>query len=121
MPDPQDPATFERSKLDWSETESDRGRRMLAVYRELARLRRAHSDLTEPSFASTECRVDEAARFFTMRRGSLLVLVNFGDQPMETRRSATVELLFETESGVEIDGHVVRLPAHAGALVRPLS
>ena len=91
---------------------------MLGVYRELARLRRAHSDLTEPSFASTECHVDEAARFFTMRRGSLLVLVNFGDQPMETD-IGEVELLFETESGVEIDGDVVRLPAHAGALVRP--
>jgi hypothetical protein len=28
------------------------------------------------------------------------------------------ELLFETESGVGLDGGVVRLPAHAGALVR---
>ena len=30
VPDPQDPATFERSKLDWTELDSDRGRRMLA-------------------------------------------------------------------------------------------
>jgi maltooligosyltrehalose trehalohydrolase len=37
VPDPQDPATFERSKLDWSELESRRGRRMLAFYRHLAR------------------------------------------------------------------------------------
>jgi hypothetical protein len=29
-----------------------------------------------------------------------------------------VDLLFETESGVDIAGGVVRLPAHAGALVR---
>ena len=41
VPDPQDPATFERSKLDWSELESDRGRRMLGGYRNLVRLRRA--------------------------------------------------------------------------------
>ena len=118
VPDPQDPATFERSKLDWSEADSDRGGRLLAVYRELARLRRAHCDLTDPSFESTECHADEAARFFTMRRGSLLVLVNFGDRPLAAEVGA-VELLFETESGVEIDGNVVRLPAHAGALVRP--
>jgi maltooligosyltrehalose trehalohydrolase len=118
VPDPQDPATFERSKLDWSEVDTDRGRRMLAVYRELARLRRAHSDLTDPAFVSTDCRADEAARFFTMRRGALLVLVNFGDQPLEAEIGAT-ELLFETESGVELDGDVIRLPAHAGALVRP--
>ena len=69
MPDPQDPATFERSKLDWSELESERGRRMLAVYRDLARLRREHPELTDPSFAHVACPADEAARFFTMERG----------------------------------------------------
>ena len=56
------------------------------------------------------CRADEAARFFTMQRGALLVLVNFGDQPMAAELG-DVELLFETESGVDVDGGVVRLPA----------
>ena len=117
VPDPQDPATFERSKLDWSELESDRGRRLLAVYRDLARLRREHPELTDPSFAHVACQADEAARFFTMERDGLLVLVNFGDQPMALE-VGDVELLFETESGVEVDGAVLRLPSHAGALVR---
>ena len=49
VPDPQDPATFDRSKLDWSEQDSVRGRRMRAVYRRLAALRREHAELTEPS------------------------------------------------------------------------
>jgi maltooligosyltrehalose trehalohydrolase len=118
VPDPQDPATFERSKLDWSELESDRGRRMLAVYRELARLRRELPELTDPSFAHVRCKADEAAGFFTMERGSLLVLVNVGDQPMAAE-VGEVDLLFETESGVDVDGGVLILPAHAGALVRP--
>jgi maltooligosyltrehalose trehalohydrolase len=117
VPDPQDPATYARSKLDWSELESDRGRRMLAVYRELARLRREEPDLTDPSFEHVACRADEAARFLTMQRGSLLVLVNFGDQPMAAEIGAA-ELLFETESGVGLAGGVLRLPGHAGALVR---
>ena len=117
VPDPQDPATFERSRLDWSETETDRGRRMLGVYRELARLRRELPELTDPSFDHVACRADEAARFFTMQRGGLLVLVNFGDQAMAAE-VGEAELLFETESGVDLDASVVRLPAHAGALVR---
>ncbi len=117
VPDPQDPATYERSLLDWSERDSDRGRRMLAVYRDLARLRREHEELTDPSFAHVSCRAHEEARFFTMRRGGLLVLVNFGDQPMAAE-IGEAELLFETESGVELDAGQVRLPAHAGALVR---
>jgi maltooligosyltrehalose trehalohydrolase len=117
VPDPQDPATFERSKLDWSELESERGMRMLAVYRDLARLRREHAELTDPSFAHVTCTVDDAARCFTLERGSLLVLVNFGDQPVATE-VGEVDLLFETESGVSVAGGLVRLPAHAGALVR---
>jgi hypothetical protein len=52
-----------------------------------------------------------------MQRGGLLVLVNFGDQPMAAE-VGEVELLFETEAGVDIQGGVARLPAHAGALVR---
>jgi maltooligosyltrehalose trehalohydrolase len=120
VPDPQDPATYERSRLDWSELGSERGRRMLAVYRDLARLRREEPDLTDPSFAHVACRADEAARFFTMQRGSLLVLVNFGDQPMAAE-VGPVELLFETVSGVDLDGGVLRLPAHAGALVRTVA
>jgi len=117
VPDPQDPATFERSKLDWSELESRRGHRMVAFYQHLGRLRRELPELTDPSFGAVACRADEAARFFTMQRGQLLVLVNFGDQPM-TAELGEVELLFETVSGVDVDGGVVRFPAHAGALVR---
>jgi maltooligosyltrehalose trehalohydrolase len=117
VPDPQDPATFERSRLDWSELESERGRRMLGVYRDLARLRREHPELTDPSFAHVACTADEALRLLTLERGSLRVLVNFGDQPVAAELGE-VDVLFETESGVSVAGGEVLLPAHAGALCR---
>jgi maltooligosyltrehalose trehalohydrolase len=118
VPDPQDEATFANSRLDWSELTSGRGARMLRVYRRLAELRRAHPELTDPSFKQTTCAVDEAARVFRMSRGKLVVVVNFGDEP------ATVEvghrdLVFETESGVDLDGGELTLPPHAGALLAP--
>ena len=117
VPDPQDPATFERSKLDWSEAESGRGARMLAVYRELAALRRAEPALTDPSFGAVSCRVDEDARFFSMVRGDLQVLVNFGDVQVGAR-IATSDVLFTTPSGIDVRDGVVTLPPHAGAVVR---
>lgn len=40
VPDPQDRATFERSKLDWSELDRPEHRAALAVYRRLIGLRR---------------------------------------------------------------------------------
>ena len=116
VPDPQDPATYERSQLDWSETTSDRGARMLGIYRQLAQLRRTWPELTDPAFTRTSCEVDEEARTFAMRRGRLLVLVNFGDEPMTTK-TGDAELLFETESGVDLADGSITLPAHAGALL----
>ncbi|MFA6300192.1 MAG: malto-oligosyltrehalose trehalohydrolase, partial [Nocardioides sp.] len=81
VPDPQDPETFRRSKLDWSELGSGRHARILAVYRRLAELRRTLPDLTDPSFLRTSCRVDEDARTFVMERGSVTVAVNLSNEP----------------------------------------
>jgi maltooligosyltrehalose trehalohydrolase len=42
IPDPNDPATFERSKLRWGELDQEEHRRWHARYRELLELRRKH-------------------------------------------------------------------------------
>ncbi len=118
VPDPQDPETFTRSKLDWSELESERGARLLDAYRRLATLRRAHPALTDPAFTHTTCTADEDTRLFTMRRGDLLVVVNFGDDAAEVTVDQG-DVLFETPSGVSLSDGRLRLPAHAGALLGP--
>lgn len=115
VPDPQDPQTFRRSKLDWSEAERGRHARLLEAYRELGRLRRELPELTDPSFAATRCTVDEESRLFLMRRGGLLVAVNFGEA--EAVVPGTGDLLFATGPDVVLDDSL-RLPAHAGALLR---
>ena len=119
VPDPQDPETFLRSKLDWSELEEERHARMLDVYRSLISLRRELPDLTDPVFENTRCSVAEESRLFTMRRGEVVVLVNFGTEHVTTEVEPRLELRFETESGVDLDGTTVTLPGHAGALLVP--
>jgi maltooligosyltrehalose trehalohydrolase len=47
VPDPQDPATFERSTLDWAERDSGDHARTLALYRALLALRRELSGEAE--------------------------------------------------------------------------
>ena len=120
VPDPQDPETFLRSRLDWSEPDGGRHARMLDTYRRRAALRRSRPELTDPAFGSVACEVDEDSRVFRMRRGPLLVVVNFGDQPATVDLDGPADLLFETGGGVEVaaTGRVT-LPAHAGALVEP--
>ena len=116
VPDPQDPETFRRSKLDWSEAEHGRGARMLEAYRALARLRREHPDLTDPDFRRTRCTVDEDARTFTMTRGRLLVALNLGEQPA-TLEVGERPVLFATPAGGQVRGGVVELAPHAGVLL----
>ena len=92
---------------------------MLEVYRQLAALRRERPELTDPSFAHNVCLVDEDARLFEMWRGDLHVLVNFGDTEAVVELDGPGELLFETESGVDLRGTTLTVPAHAGAVVAP--
>jgi maltooligosyltrehalose trehalohydrolase len=54
IPDPQDPATFERSKLDWSERERPPHAQSLALYAELLRLRNTHRALGAAEETSIE-------------------------------------------------------------------
>jgi maltooligosyltrehalose trehalohydrolase len=122
VPDPQEPETFTRSKLDWSESTEGRHAQLLATYRRLAELRRSEPALTDPSFASVSCTVDEERRVFTMWRGELLVAVNFGDDPVELEVPAAA-VLFATPAGPDvgtvIEAGTLPLPAHAAVLLAP--
>jgi len=118
VPDPQDPATLERSRLDWSEAETTRGAHLLDTYRRLARLRRRLPELTDPAFARTACTVEEGSRLFTMRRGEVLVAVNFGESTAELEVGAGA-LVFATGTDVSLEAGSLALTRHAGAVVAP--
>ncbi|ANP50238.1 maltooligosyltrehalose trehalohydrolase [Streptomyces griseochromogenes] len=91
VPDPQDPATRERSCLDWSEPEREPHARVLAWYRRLIALRREQPDLTDPDLADTKVAYDREARWLAFRRGDVRVAVNLGKEaaaiPLGSRRA----------------------------------
>ena len=67
IPDPQDAATFERSKLDWSERERPEHAQSLALYTDLLRLRNTHRALGAAEETSIEAAaIDDAT--IAMRR-----------------------------------------------------
>jgi maltooligosyltrehalose trehalohydrolase len=75
VPDPQDPATFERSRL--SHRRDGRHGHLREHYRRLLALRRRH--LGEIAARFPEVEVEGTA--FTLRRGGLLVRANLGAAP----------------------------------------
>jgi maltooligosyltrehalose trehalohydrolase len=81
VPDPQDPATRDRSCLDWAERDRQPHARLLAWYRELIALRAAQPDLTDPDLAAVRVAFDEDARWLAYRRGDLRVAVNLAKEP----------------------------------------
>ncbi|WP_199546933.1 malto-oligosyltrehalose trehalohydrolase [Streptomyces sp. N35] len=81
VPDPQDPATRERSCLDWSEPSTGHHARVLAWYQELVALRRSLPDLQDPDLAALRAAFDEQSRWLALRRGDLRIAVNFGKEP----------------------------------------
>ncbi|HYH73769.1 MAG TPA: DUF3459 domain-containing protein, partial [Nocardioides sp.] len=114
VPDPQDVETFHRSRLDWDERTTGRHAVVLDCYRRLGRLRRELPQLTDPAFSSVSCTVE--GRLFTMQRGDLLVVVNAGEDAARVEVGER-EVLFETPSGVTVDGGVVTVARHAGTLL----
>ena len=56
---------------------------------------------------------------FTLRRGDLLLAVNFGSAPATLPESG--ELLFTTPPTASVGGGRLTLPPHAGALLRAVS
>ena len=100
VPDPQDPATFARSKLDWSESEVGRHARLLETYRQLIRLRHDEPDLCDPAFAALSAQADEETRVFTLRRGSLVIAVNFSDVPATVPACAAIPALTDRLAGL---------------------
>ena len=80
VPDPQDPATFERSKLDWSEAAEEPHAELLEWYRRLIALRRSRPELTDPRLAQIMVTVDDEARWLVVHRGALRVAVNLGTE-----------------------------------------
>jgi len=115
IPDPQDPQTFERSKLNWAEVGSGLHARLGQVYRDLIALRRNESDLADPWLEHLVIDYDEDQRWIMMRRGMLVIACNLGAAPVTVPVSGEVVLAWG-EPGVGVDSTV--LEVHSFAILR---
>ena len=112
VPDPQDEATFLRSKLDWSELEQGCHAELLQWYRELIALRRARPELTDPRLGRVHVDYDEAERWLVVRRGRLRVVANLGPRGQRVSLDRPVAaVLAASVTGVTADSGVIAVPA----------
>jgi maltooligosyltrehalose trehalohydrolase len=130
-PDPQSPATFERSKLDWSLRKDGEHATVLALYHELLRLRREVPALTGatagpaiPTLHGTETL--SYVRTTRDDADAALVILHAGHEPrrIELTEAGPWELTFDTASprwdgtgGTEVTAE----GAHLSLQLRPRS
>jgi maltooligosyltrehalose trehalohydrolase len=107
VPDPEDPRTFERSKLT---RRADHG--LARLYRELIAARKRL-----PRGTPREIEYDERFRWLVVRRGPFELACNFGAGPVSIPcHGETIEL--SAGGDAHLSGGSLKLPAMAGALVQ---
>ncbi|HTX84607.1 MAG TPA: malto-oligosyltrehalose trehalohydrolase [Streptosporangiaceae bacterium] len=118
VPDPQDAATFARSKLDWTEPGAGVHAEVLAWYRTMIALRRQCPELTDPRLDRVIVSWDEAARWLLISRASIRIAANLGQSaqrlPLGTPAAS---LLAASADGVALGADGVLLPPWSLAVI----
>jgi maltooligosyltrehalose trehalohydrolase len=124
VPDPQDPATFERSTLDWNEPTSERGAGLLDWNRRLIALRRAEPDLGDQELSACHCSYpedEEEGRWFVLRRGSIAVVANLEKERRVIPVPGTpVRMLLASQPGFGFGNGAVGIAGESVAVLRLL-
>lgn len=115
IPDPQDPATFERSKLNWDEIDDGDHGRLRAFYQSLIALRRSEPDLADPWLDHLRIDYDEDARWFVMHRGSIAVVCTLGGTPVDVPVTGEAVLSWGTP---EVGPSSTRMGGHSVTVMR---
>jgi malto-oligosyltrehalose trehalohydrolase len=118
VPDPQAPATFTRSKLDWSQPGRPQHKDTLAWYRELIALRRARPELTDPRLDRVGADYDEQHRWLVVHRGRLRMAANLSQSAQRLPLGAPGSgVLAASSPAVAVDGDTVAMPPATFAVV----
>ncbi|MET9068945.1 malto-oligosyltrehalose trehalohydrolase [Streptosporangium sandarakinum] len=117
VPDPQDPATFERSRLDWSERDKEVHGRLLDWHRELIALRRRVPALTDGRLDRVRADCDEDTGLLVVERGPVLVAVNLGTETLTVPSRGRGRVLAASDPEVALSGTDLTLPPDTVAIL----
>jgi maltooligosyltrehalose trehalohydrolase len=118
VPDPQDVATFERSRLDWSELDRAPHAEILEWHRQLIALRRSEPALRDPRLEEVAVVTDPSERWVVVRRRGLHVVANLAAEPRTVGLGAPVLDVVIASGDVTVEDRTVTLAAESVAVVR---
>lgn len=110
VPDPEDPETFQRSKLDWDEVAAGEHHAMYQLYRDLIHLRRKTLALNLGDFSRIRVAFSEAERWIYTDRGNVRTMMNFAETETKFAVERGSELLLSTGPAPQREDECVRVP-----------
>ena len=116
VPEPGDPATFERSKLNWDEINVGEHHAMHQLYRNLIHLRRKTLALNMGDFSRMKVHFSEEGRWIYTDRGNVRTMINFAENETEFAVEPGSELLLSSGTSPERTKDCVMLPAMSAAI-----
>ena len=116
VPNPQDPETFSRSKLNWEEASQGEHAKLLDLYRALGALRHSTPELAEGGFAATEVEFNDDEQWLILVRGGVRALFNFGAEPLTSNLDGDILLVTDPKAALA-DG-TLTVPAESAVIVR---
>jgi maltooligosyltrehalose trehalohydrolase len=118
VPDPQDPATFNRSKLRWDEIKQEPHAGLLSWYKKLIELRRSTVSLTNGRLDRVEVNFDDRAHWFVVKRGEIEVVCNLGPDRHAIPISRTPLKVTCAEEGWHVRPGLIELPPDSAAILQ---
>jgi maltooligosyltrehalose trehalohydrolase len=117
IPDPQSPATFQRSKLNWNERSQPFHAEMLEWYRKLIALRHCTPGLTDPDLSRIRVRFSEEEKWLVMERGSATVAFSLAPHPVALRVRSGSAIALASTPDIQLTDDSLTLPPDSVAVL----
>jgi maltooligosyltrehalose trehalohydrolase len=118
VPDPQEAATFERSKLKWEEIGTGVHGEMLEWYRKLIALRRSSPALKNFHLDQVCVSFDEKAKWLVISRGTLQIVCNFASDRFAIPVNCKPSPILVSEEDFRLRPGLIELPAESVAILK---
>jgi maltooligosyltrehalose trehalohydrolase len=117
VPDPQAPATCERSMLDWDEPGKEPHAGLLAWYRTLLGLRQRSAALSDPRLETVRTGYEEDEGWLRVTRGPVTVACNLGKEARTFTAGTRAELLAASDDAIVWVAGGIELPPDTVAIL----
>jgi maltooligosyltrehalose trehalohydrolase len=115
IPDPQDEATFARSRLRWGEISQPEHAGVLGWYRELIALRRSEPDLLSGDVA---VEFSDEGRWLKLQRGRFVVAFSVAEEAIRLSVCETAEIVLKSSDETSLAGGALMLVPDSVVVLR---